>query len=194
MQKVLLMLLLSLSLSAYTVQNHEQKTKTTNNHITKEAYKEVSITPKDILQTLQQFYSEFKDGDKLLKKAEAYLVFPTVYEAGLIIGGKYGYGAMVHHDMLESYYKIYSTTVGLKAGIKKYSLIIVFMTKASLNRFKNKEEWKIGLDSGLIFTRWKQGIDITSLDLTKDTIVIPFNSMGLMADISFDGTVFQKLP
>jgi hypothetical protein len=45
----------------------------------------------------------------------------------------------------------------------------------------------------LTFTKWNKGVDVNSLDLRKDTIVIPFNDVGLMADISFEGTVFQKL-
>ena len=159
----------------------------------KVVYQEVTITPRDILKTVQRFYDEFKSGEELLKKAEAYLVFPNVYRAGLIVGGTYGYGALVKNNSIDSYYKIYSTSVGLQVGIQNYSLIIVFFTKESLKRFLTKEEWKVGLDTGIAFTSWKQGIDINSLDLTKDTVVIPFNNVGLMANVSFEGTVFQRL-
>ena len=152
------------------------------------------ITPKDILQTTQAFYRDFKGGQELLKKATGYLVFPNVYDAGLIVGGKYGYGALVVNNSIASYYKLYSTSVGIKAGLQKFSLIVVFLTKEALKRFVNKEEWKISLDGGITFTNWKKGADINSLSLTKDTIVIPFNDVGLMANLSFEGTVFQKLP
>jgi lipid-binding SYLF domain-containing protein len=166
----------------------------TNNQTQQQVvYQEVTVTPKDILKVTQDFYNEFKGGQELLKKAEGYLVFPTVYDAGLVVGGKYGYGAMVQNNSIASYYKVYSTSVGLKAGVQKFSMIVVFLTKESLRRFLNKEEWKVSLDSGLTFTSWKQGIDINTLALTKDTIVIPFNDVGLMANISFEGTVFQKL-
>ncbi len=151
------------------------------------------ITPKEILNTTAKFYQEFKGGQELLKKAEGYLVFPEVYDAGFFVGGKYGYGALVRHDAIAYYYKIYSTSVGLKAGIQKYSLIVVFLTKESIKRFLNKEEWKIGIDSKLTFTNWHEGIDINSMDLKKDTLVIPFNQAGIMLNISFEGTVFQKL-
>ena len=156
-------------------------------------YQEVTVTPKEILKTTQDFYREFKGGQELLKKATAYLVFPNVYDAGFVVGGKYGYGALVQHNSIASYYKVYSTSVGLKAGVQRFSLIVAFLTEESLKRFINKEEWKVSLDGGLTFTTWKQGVDINSLALTKDTIVIPFNDIGLMANISFEGTVFQKL-
>jgi lipid-binding SYLF domain-containing protein len=152
------------------------------------------VTPLDILKTTQDFYKEFKGGQELLKKASGYLVFPNVYDAGLIVGGKYGYGALVVNNSILSYYKLYSTSVGIKAGLQRFSLIVVFLTKESLKRFINKEEWKVSLDGGITFTNWKKGADINSLSLTKDTIVIPFNDVGLMANLSFEGTVFQKLP
>jgi len=156
-------------------------------------FNKVSITPKDILNTTAAFYKDFEGGDELLKKAEGYLVFPEIYDAGFVVGGKYGYGALVRNDSIAYYYKIYSTSVGLKAGIQKFSLLVVFLTKEALERFLNKEEWKVGLDSKLTFTSWHEGIDINSLDLKKDTLVIPFNQVGIMANLSFEGTVFQKL-
>ncbi len=156
-------------------------------------FKEVKVTPKDILNTTTTFYKEFRGGDELLKKAEGYLVFPQVFDAGFIVGGKYGYGALVKNNTIAYYYKIYSTSVGIKAGLQKFSLIVVFLTKEALDRFINKEEWKVGIDSKITFTSWHQGIDINSLDLKKDTLVIPFNQVGIMANLSFEGTVFQKL-
>jgi len=180
----LLLTILLLSITAFGANKQQQQ---------QVVYQEVTITPKDILKTTQQFYNEFKDGQQLLKKASAYMVFPDVYDAGLIVGGKYGYGALVQNNSIANYYKIYSTSVGLKAGVQKFSLIVVFLTDESLKRFINKEEWKVSLDGQLTFTSWKQGADINSLALTKDTIIIPFNDVGLMANLSFEGTVFQKL-
>ena len=156
-------------------------------------YQEVTLTPKDILITTQKFYDEFKGGHELLKKAEAYLVFPKVYEGGLVVGAKYGFGALVQNNAIANYYKIFSTSVGVQAGIQNYSLIVVFLTKESVKRFMNKEEWKISADGELSFTSWHQGVDVNSLDMKKDTIVIPFNNTGLMGGLSFEGTVFQKL-
>jgi lipid-binding SYLF domain-containing protein len=151
------------------------------------------LNPRKIIETQRRFDFEFRGGKELLKKAEAYLIFPEVYDVGLIIGGKYGYGALIKNNRIKARYRIYSTSIGIKAGVKRYSLVILFMTKNALNRFLYKEEWKLGLDSYFTFTNYNAGVDLNSLDLRKDTIVIPFNSMGVMADISFEGTVFQRI-
>jgi len=151
------------------------------------------ITPKNILETLQRFYTEFRGGDELLQKTEGYLVFPEVYKAGLVVGGEYGEGALVQKGSINSYYRLYSTSVGLQAGAQKSSILILFFTKEALNRFLNKEEWKVGIDGSISVLHWNQGTDLSSIDVKKDTVAIVFNDLGLMANLSLEGTVFQKL-
>ncbi len=152
-----------------------------------------SVTPKDILQTLQLFYTKFKGGEELLKKTEAYLVFPKIYKAGLVVGGEYGEGALVVKGSIDSYYKMYSTSIGLQAGAQKRSLLILFFTKEALHKFVNSEEWKVGVDGGILVMNWSTETDLSSVDARKDTIAIPFSNIGIMANISLEGTVFQKI-
>ena len=40
---------------------------------------------------------------------------------------------------------------------------------------------------------WSTGTDLSTVDIKKDTIAIPFSNVGVMANISLEGTVFQKL-
>jgi len=152
-----------------------------------------NVSPKEILQTLQLFYTKFKGGEELLKKAEGYLVFPTIYKAGIVVGGEYGEGALVQKGSIKSYYKIYSTSIGLQVGAQKSSLIVVFFTKEALNKFINREEWKVGIDGSITVMKWGANTDISSVDIRKDTIAIPFSKVGIMANFSLEGTVFQKL-
>ena len=152
-----------------------------------------TVSPKDILQTLQTFYTKFKGGEELIKKANGYLVFPQIYKAGLVVGGEYGEGALVQQGSINSYYKMYSTSIGLQAGAQKRSLLVLFLTKEALNKFVNREEWKVGVDGGIAVMNWSANTDLSSVDIKKDTIAIPFSSVGVMANISLEGTVFQKL-
>jgi len=151
------------------------------------------VSPKEILQTLQTFYIKFKGGEELIQKTEGYLVFPNIYKAGLFVGGEYGEGALVQKGAINSYYKLYSTSIGLQAGVQKRSLLVLFFTKEALNNFINREEWKVGVDGGLAVMNWSKGTDLSSVDIKKDTIAIPFSNVGIMANISLEGTVFQKL-
>jgi len=152
-----------------------------------------TISPKEILQTLQIFYTKFKGGEELIKKANGYLVFPQIYKAGLVVGGEYGEGALVQQGSINSYYKMYSTSIGLQAGAQKRSLLVLFLTKEALDKFINREEWKVGIDGGIAVMNWSTGTDLSTVDIKKDTIAIPFSNVGVMANISLEGTVFQKL-
>jgi len=152
-----------------------------------------TVSPKEILQTLQTFYTKFKGGEELIKKANGYLVFPQIYKAGLVVGGEYGEGALVQQGSIIDYYKMYSTSVGLQAGAQKRSLLILFLTQEALNNFVNREEWKVGIDGGIAVMNWSTGTDLSTVDIKKDTIAIPFSNVGVMANISLEGTVFQKI-
>lgn len=152
-----------------------------------------AYSPQRILKSLQHFYAEFKGGDELIQKSVGYLVFPDVYKAGLVVGGEYGEGALVQQGSITSYYKMYSTSVGLQAGAQKRSLLILFLTKEALNRFINKEEWKVGVDGNVAVMNWSKGTDLSSLDIKKDTIAIVYSDVGIMANISLQGTVFQRM-
>jgi len=152
-----------------------------------------TVSPKEILQTLQTFYTKFKGGEELIKKADGYLVFPQIYKAGFLVGGEYGEGALVQQGSINSYYRVYSTSIGLQAGAQKRSLLVLFFTQDALNKFINHEEWKVGIDGGLSVMNWSSGTDLSTVDIKKDTIAIPFSNIGVMANISLEGTVFQKL-
>jgi len=71
-------------------------------------------------------------------------------------------------------------------------MIILFMTKKALENFRNKEKWKVGIDGTIAMLKWSKGTDLSSIDITKDTIAIVFNDIGIMANLSLEGTIFQR--
>lgn len=152
-----------------------------------------NVGPKQILETLQRFYSNFKGANELVQKANGYLVFPNVYKAGLVIGGEYGEGALIEQGSIISYYRLYSTSVGLQAGAQRRSVIILFLTKEALNNFINKQKWEVGVDGSIALVKWSRGTDLSTISITKDTIAVVFNDIGIMANLSLSGTVFQRI-
>lgn len=152
-----------------------------------------NVGPKQILETLQHFYGHFKGANELIQKANGYLVFPNVYKAGLVIGGEYGEGALIEQGSILSYYKLYSTSIGLQAGAQRRSAIILFFTKEALNNFINKQKWEVGVDGSVALMNWSRGTDLSTISITKDTIAVVFNDVGIMANLSLAGTVFQRI-
>ena len=52
----------------------------------------------------------------LSQNAKGILVFPSIYKAGLIIGGQYGEGALIKDGKTSGYYSSVAASYGLQAG------------------------------------------------------------------------------
>ncbi len=66
-----------------------------------------------------------------------YAVFPTVGEAGFIIGGARGKGRVYAHDQLVGESLLSQLSAGLQLGGKAYSQIIFFADQHALERFES---------------------------------------------------------
>jgi lipid-binding SYLF domain-containing protein len=66
------------------------------------------------------------DSADYFSKSYAYAVFPTIGEAGFIIGGAHGKGRVYAHDKYVGDTSMTQLTVGLQAGGQAFSQIIFF--------------------------------------------------------------------
>ena len=71
------------------------------------------------------------------KKSYAYAVFPTVGEAGFIVGGALGKGRVYVHHHFVGNTTMTQGSIGFQAGGKAYSQIIFFEDKQSLEQFQS---------------------------------------------------------
>jgi lipid-binding SYLF domain-containing protein len=69
-------------------------------------------------------------------KSYAYAVFPTVGEAGFVVGGALGKGHVYVHGRLVGDTTMGQASVGFQAGGKAYSQIIFFEDKDALDKFE----------------------------------------------------------
>jgi lipid-binding SYLF domain-containing protein len=70
-------------------------------------------------------------------KSYAYAVFPTVGEAGFIVGGAHGKGHVYVHGKLVGDTTMSQLSAGFQAGGKAYSQIIFFEDKRALDEFES---------------------------------------------------------
>jgi len=71
------------------------------------------------------------------KNSYAYAVFPTVGEAGFIVGGALGKGHVYVHGKLVGDTTMGQVSAGFQAGGKAYSQIIFFQDKRALDEFES---------------------------------------------------------
>ena len=85
---------------------------------------------------LQQMRTEDPALGELLQKGYGYALFPNADNGGLVVGGAYGRGVVYERGQHIGYSDLTQGSVGLQAGGQSFSELLVFETKAALDRFK----------------------------------------------------------
>jgi lipid-binding SYLF domain-containing protein len=147
----------------------------------------------DANMAINKFLEENKSADAFLVKAKAFLVFPSVKEVGMFIGGKYGEGVLRVGRTTKGYYSMTAASIGMQMGVQEYSMIIAFNSDAELNKFLlGEEEWETEVDGKIAVAEWnsKEELDV---EYNDPMVAFVFDSKGLMGSFSMEGTKFKKL-
>ena len=143
--------------------------------------------------TLDHFYSEIRDGKKLVQDAKGVLVFPNVYKAGFGIGGEYGEGALRIHGNTVDYYSTAAGSFGFQIGAQKKSIILLFMQDEVLNHLRQSSNWKAGADASVTLIKVGAEGSIDTAKLNEPIIAFVIGQKGLMYNLTLEGTKFTKL-
>ncbi|WP_456457537.1 lipid-binding SYLF domain-containing protein [Nitratifractor sp.] len=157
------------------------------------AAEDKNVLDLQIKNTIQRFEAQAKGGKEFLERTSGYLVIPSLYKAGFIVGGGYGEGGLVVGGKIVDYYSMISASIGFQAGAEKRSIIIAFLTPQALESFRQSNKWKVGIDGSIAFVNWGGGVDLSTVDFKKSIVAFAFDNKGIMANLSLDGAVFNKL-
>ena len=136
---------------------------------------------------LSRLYTTANGSRELVGRAKGVLVFPSVLNAGFVVGGQYGEGVLrTGGGRPLGYYNIASASVGFQAGAQSRALIILFMTDEALQKFQNSQGWTAGVDATVALA--KIGVNGAVDTNTAQQPIIGFNltNAGLMAGASID--------
>jgi lipid-binding SYLF domain-containing protein len=142
---------------------------------------------------LEQFKKEVKGAKQFLAKANGYLVFPKVVKAGIGIGGEYGEGALRIGGKTAAYYSTAAASIGFQLGVQKKSIIIVFLTKEALSKFRKSEGWKVGVDGSVALIKVGAGGSIDTTNIKDPIVAFVFGQKGLMYNLTLEGSKLTKL-
>ena len=142
---------------------------------------------------LERLHKEVKGSSDLLAKADGYLVFPKVIKAGIGIGGEYGEGALRIGGKTVAYYSTAAASIGLQLGAQQKSIIIAFLTKDSLSRFRKSDGWEVGVDGSVALIEVGAGGSIDSSNIKDPIVAFVFGQKGLMFNLTLEGSKFTKL-
>ncbi|AOK23590.1 YSC84-related protein [Burkholderia ubonensis] len=143
--------------------------------------------------TLSRLYSTVKGSRELVAKSRGVLVFPEVLQAGFIIGGQSGNGALRVGGSTVGYYNTSSLSVGLQAGAQSKAIVFLFMTQESLDEFRGSDGWAAGAGASVALVKMGANGAVDTNTATAPVQVFVLTNAGLMGDVSINGTKVTKL-
>jgi len=144
-------------------------------------------------KALQEFKEEISGADVFLSQAAGYLVFPRVIKFGIGIGAETGEGVLRVGGSTVGYYRTSSGSVGFQLGAQSKSIVIVFLTRQALDKFKNSNGWKVGVDGSVAIIDVGVGKTIDTDNVRDPVVGFIFGSKGLMYNLTLEGSKFTKL-
>jgi lipid-binding SYLF domain-containing protein len=167
---------------------------TTGPHDTGGAYAKRDKVEAGVDETLARLYTAAPSSRELVQRAAGVLVFPSVLNVGLIVGGEHGDGALRVGGRTVEYYSTTGGSFGLQAGAQTKAEVIVFMTPDSLEKFRASHGWTVGADATVAVAHIGANGSVDTETLQRPIVGFVLVNTGLMAGVSLEGTKISKLP
>jgi len=147
----------------------------------------------DANKAIQVFKEDVNCAQVFLDQSAGYLIFPRVIKVGIGLGAETGEGALRVGGQTIAYYRTTSGSVGLQLGAQAKSIVIAFMTKESLQKFRDSSGWKVGVDGSVALIDLGAGKTIDTNNIKDPVVGFIFGSKGLMYNLTLEGSKFSKL-
>ncbi|VVE30506.1 lipoprotein [Pandoraea morbifera] len=142
---------------------------------------------------LDKMYASVQGSRELVNKARGVLVFPSVLQAGFVVGGEYGEGALRVGGATKGYYNTVTASFGLQIGAQSKAVIFLFMTQDALDKFQRTDGWTAGADASVALVKIGANGAVDLNTATSPVEVIVMTNAGLMANLNVEGTKVTKL-
>ena len=143
--------------------------------------------------SLDRFVNEVKGAQEFLDTAKGVLIIPKVMQGGVVVGGEYGEGALRIGGKTVGYYNIASASLGAQLGAQQKDIILVFMSKAVLKKFRTSENWQAGVDAKVTLVTVGVDDSLSTMKFKQPVVGFVFGQKGLMAGVTIEGSKFTKM-
>ena len=148
---------------------------------------------RDSNKALEVFRDEINGAEVFLDQAAGYLLFPRVIKIGIGVGAETGEGVLRVGGKTIDYYRTTAGSIGLQLGVQAKSILIAFMTKESLQKFRDSNGWKVGVDGSVVLIDLGAGKTIDSTNVKDPVVGFIFGAKGLMYNLTLEGSKISKL-
>ena len=143
--------------------------------------------------SLDRFVKEVKGAKEFLDAAKGVLIIPKVIQGGLVVGAEYGEGALRIGGKTVGYYNIASASFGYQIGAQEKDIIVVFMNKAVLNKFRTSDNWQAGVDGTVTVVNVGAEGSVDTTKINQPIVGFVFGQKGIMAGATIEGAKITKL-
>ena len=143
--------------------------------------------------TLSRLYQAAPASRQLVERAAGVLVFPSVLNVGLVVGGEHGKGVLRVGGRTVEQYSHSGGSIGLQAGAQTRAEIVLFMTPDSLAKFRASKGWTAGADATVAVANIGANGMIDTETAKQPIVGFVLNNTGLMAGVSLQGAKYSKL-
>jgi lipid-binding SYLF domain-containing protein len=166
---------------------------TTGPHDTEHYSSSRSSIDSNVDATLNRLYDAAPQSRELVSRAAGVLVFPSVLNVGLVVGGEHGDGALRVNGVTVDYYSTSGGSIGLQAGAQTKAEVVIFMTQDSLDKFRNSHGWTAGADATIAVAKIGANGAVDTETMHRPIVGFVLTNAGLMAGVSLEGAKFSKL-
>lgn len=151
-----------------------------------------SVIDQRVTSTLDYMQRTYPETTQLVDKSSGMLVMPLIGEAGFVVGGSYGEGALLINGVPVDYYSATQGSVGFQIGAQQFAYVLFFMTPEALRRFRTSPGWAAG--AAAEFVGGDTGSALTANTATKNSVIaFLFAQQGLMAGATIEGTKYTRI-
>lgn len=128
----------------------------------------------------------------MVSRAAGILYMPLVTEAGFIVGGAFGRGALRIGGATVDYYSATRASLGLQIGAQQFAHALFFMTQEALAEFRSGNGWAASADMRYATPSdgASMGKQTTELD---EVVALVYGQQGLIAGASLAGTKYTRI-
>ena len=142
---------------------------------------------------LKRFATGVKGGEAFLNAAKGVLVIARIKQAGFVVGGKYGNGALRVGGKSVGYYNLAAGSVGFQIGAQEFNVLLCFMDERVLRKFRASTGWQVGVDGEVTLIDVGAGGSVDTTKIKEPIVGFVFGQKGLMAGVSLEGLKFTKI-
>ncbi len=142
---------------------------------------------------MERFVKEVKGAKEFLNAAKGVLIIPQVLQAGFVVGGEYGEGALRIGGKTVDYFNILSGSFGYQIGAQRKDVILVFMNEEALKKFRTSENWQVGVDGTVTLVDVGAEGSIDTTKITQPIVGFVFGQKGLMVGATIEGSKFTRI-